>query len=89
MNPSRYTEAILAPSGQAYFRSKAKRTTNLASINSKEVGSLMLPLPDDTATQEAMVRKLKQGQETAATMRKQAASLRVAAWNEFISAVFA
>ena len=31
--------------GQAYFRSKAKRTTNLASINSKEVARFPLPLP--------------------------------------------
>ena len=30
--------------GQAYFRSKAKRTTNLASINSKEVAGLPIPL---------------------------------------------
>lgn len=31
--------------GQAYFRSKAKRTTNLASINSIEVSRFPLPLP--------------------------------------------
>jgi type I restriction enzyme, S subunit len=72
---------INSPSGQAYFRSKAKRTTNLASINSKEVGSLPLPLPEDTTTQAAIVRSLSKGME--------AAALRAASWNDFIAAVFA
>jgi type I restriction enzyme S subunit len=79
---------INSPSGQAYFRSKAKRTTNLASINSTEVANLPVPLPDDTATQTAIVRRLRKGREAAAAKRKQADALRTSAWNDFISAVF-
>lgn len=79
---------INSPSGQAYFRSKAKRTTNLASINSKEVANLPVPLPDDTATQAVILRGLTQGQQAAAAKRNQAATLRAAAWNDFIAAVF-
>lgn len=60
---------INSPSGQAYFRSKAKRTTNLASINSKEVANLPVPLPDDTATQAVILRGLTQGQQAAAAKR--------------------
>ena len=37
--------AINSGYGQDYFRTKAKRTTNLASINSKEVSDFPLPLP--------------------------------------------
>jgi type I restriction enzyme S subunit len=70
-------------------RSKAKRTTNLASINSKEVAGLPLPLPDDTRFQKAIVKTLRQGQDAAAAKRNQAAVLRAAAWNDFIAAVFA
>jgi type I restriction enzyme S subunit len=80
---------INSPSGQAYFRSKAKRTTNLASINSKEVANLPVPLPDDTATQALILLDLTKGQQAAAAKRKQAATLRAAAWNDFIAAVFA
>lgn len=79
---------INSPSGQAYFRSKAKRTTNLASINSKEVANMPVPLPDDTATQAVILQGLAKGQQTAAAKRKQAATLRAAAWNDFITAVF-
>jgi type I restriction enzyme S subunit len=80
---------INSPSGQAYFRSKAKRTTNLASINSKEVAGLPLPLPDDTKTQSAIVKNLRQGQDAAAAKRQQSVALRTAAWNDFLAAVFA
>ena len=80
---------INSPSGRAYFRSKAKRTTNLASINSKEVAGLPLPLPDDTMTQGAIVRDLRQGQDSATSKLKQASALRTGARNDFIAAVFA
>ena len=50
LNPARALPAFVlayinSSSGQAYFRSKAKRTTNLSSINSREVAGLPLPLP--------------------------------------------
>lgn len=80
---------INSPSGQAYFRSKAKRTTNLASINSKEVANLPVPLPDDTATQALILQGLTKGEQTAAKKRRQATALRSAAWNDFITDVFA
>ncbi len=80
---------INSPSGQAYFRSKAKRTTNLASINSKEVASLPVPLPDDTATQALILQELTKGEQAAAEKKKQAAAIRANAWNEFVTAVFA
>jgi type I restriction enzyme, S subunit len=80
---------INSPSGQTYFRSKAKRTTNLASINSKEVANLAVPLPEDTATQVAIVRLLKKGREAVGSKRKRAAELRTVAWSGFIAAVFA
>jgi type I restriction enzyme, S subunit len=79
---------INSPSGQTHFRSKAKRTTNLASINSKEVANLAVPLPEDTATQVAIVRLLRKGREAVASKRKQASELRMVAWNDFITAVF-
>jgi type I restriction enzyme S subunit len=80
---------INAPSGQAYFRSKAKRTTNLASINSTEVGNLPVPLPDDIGAQAAILRDLQSRTDRAEAAARQAAAIRVAAWNDFVGAVFA
>ena len=55
--PEFVLDVINSSYGQAYFRSKAKQTTNLASINSREVASLPLPLPKITE-QQAMAAEL-------------------------------
>lgn len=74
--------------GQAYFRSKAKRTTNLASINSKEVGGFPLPLPT-VPEQQDMIDKLFAGQAAAQQKREDAAKTRSQAWTDFEAAVYA
>lgn len=74
--------------GQAYFRIKAKQTTNLASINSKEVASFPLPLPP-LAAQRTMIAALDAGYAYAAEFRAEAAARRAKAWNEFETAVYA
>lgn len=74
--------------GQAYFRSKAKRTTNLASINSKEVGSFPLPLPS-VPEQQDMIDQLFTGQAEAKQKREDAAKARAKAWTDFETAVYA
>ena len=74
--------------GQAYFRSKAKRTTNLASINSKEVSRFPLPLPS-LAEQRSLVSNLFDGRRKMEILRRKAAATRTAAWANFESAVYA
>lgn len=64
--------------GQAYFRSKAKWTTNLASINSKEVGSFPLPLHTVTE-QRDMIDRLFAGQDAAKQKRDEATKTRAKA----------
>lgn len=73
--------------GQAYFRSKAKRTTNLASINSKEVGGFPLPLPT-VPEQQDMIDQLFAGQAAAKQKREEAATARAKAWTDFETAVY-
>jgi type I restriction enzyme S subunit len=73
--------------GQAYFRSKAKRTTNLASINSTEVAALPVPLPP-VPQQAAMLKALHDGAEAAKAEAKTAHALRDSAWAAFESALF-
>jgi len=73
--------------GQAYFRSKAKRTTNLASINSKEVAGL--PVPDVPIPQQRdLLAELNRQSVTAQAKRTEAAKLRQSAWATFESALF-
>lgn len=73
--------------GQAYFRSKAKRTTNLASINSKEVAGL--PVPALSIDRQQDVLDALHAQEQAAqTKRIEAATLRQSAWATFETALF-
>jgi len=79
---------INSTSGQAYFRLKAKRTTNLASINSREVANLLVPLPPNTETQMALVKGLNKAEENANLIREEAAAMRSSAWNEFTESIF-
>lgn len=73
--------------GQAYFRSKAKRTTNLASINSTEVAALPVPLAP-LEQQAAMLKALHKGEKNAEAQASQAKLLRSKAWAAFESALF-
>lgn len=73
--------------GQAYFRSKAKRTTNLASINSKEVAGL--PVPELSLTrQQDVLDSLNSQVQSAQSKRTAAITLRHSAWTTFESALF-
>ena len=73
--------------GQAYFRSKAKRTTNLASINSKEVSGLPVPLPPLTKQLE-LVSALAECETSVEAKRTEAQGVRASAWVAFESALF-
>ncbi|WP_189373452.1 restriction endonuclease subunit S [Vogesella alkaliphila] len=73
--------------GQAYFRSKAKRTTNLASINSKEVAGLPVPALS-IAQQQDVLDALHAQEQAAQTKRTEAAALRQSAWATFEAALF-
>ena len=88
VSPEFILEFINAPQGQAYFRSKAKWTTNLASINSKEVAAMPLPLPDTLKRQEEILSAVKRVRDKAAAKRTEAARLRSQAWADFLGAIF-
>ena len=74
--------------GQAYFRSKAKHTTNLASINSKEVSRFPLPLPP-LSQQQALIDNLFRGHWEVKRLRQKATATRAKSWTNFEAAVYA
>jgi type I restriction enzyme, S subunit len=85
---SEFALAVINSSyGQAYFRSKAKRTTNLASINSTEVGQFPMPVPSP-ASQLAATAELDRSLAAAAALRATAATMRQNAWLHFEAALF-
>jgi type I restriction enzyme S subunit len=71
--------------GQAYFRSMAKRITNLASINSKEVAALPLAPLD---VQRDLANALEAARARAADIRRDATALRDKAAADFEAAVY-
>ena len=73
--------------GQAYFRSKAKHTTNLASINSQEVSRFPLPLPP-LSEQQSLIDNLFSGDRDAESLRQKATAIRTTAWTDFGSVVY-
>ncbi len=87
LSPDFLLEVINSAHGQAYFRSKAKRTTNLASINSTEVAALPVPLPPLTQ-QKAMLKALHKSAEDAKAKAAEVKALRDNAWAAFEAALF-
>ena len=73
--------------GQTYFRSKAKRTTNLASINSREVSGFPLPLPP-IEEQRTLAGNLSRGRHEAEGRRRKAAGIRETAWVSFEEGIY-
>ena len=85
--PAYVLDVINSSHGQAYFRSKAKRTTNLASINSKEVAGL--PVPElSPVRQQDVLNDLSAQVHAADAKRAAAATLRQSAWTAFEAALF-
>lgn len=73
--------------GTSHFRASAKRTTNLASINSREVAALRFPLPP-LDVQDTMIAALDAARAEAARLRVEAEALRARAAREFEEAVY-
>ena len=73
--------------GQRYFRLRAKRTTNLASINRSDLAGFPLPLPS-VEVQEALTSDLRAEQEKVAGAVRRSAELRSAAWEGFVASVY-
>ncbi|WP_295455880.1 hypothetical protein [uncultured Thiodictyon sp.] len=87
MLPEFVLAVINSRHGQSYFRSKAKQTTNLASINSREVAALSVPLLP-IAEQKSLLLLLDASHLSAEQKRSEAAKLRQSARTTFEAALF-
>ncbi|MGQ0530963.1 MAG: restriction endonuclease subunit S [Panacagrimonas sp.] len=87
LHPPFLLEVINSEVGQTYFQIKAKRTTNLSSINSKEVSGMPLPLPPESI-QRKLVAALTLARTEADRLDAEATALIQAANAVFEHAVF-
>ena len=74
--------------GRMHFFRNAKTTSGLGTLNSTDIRTAPVPLPDNLETQKRIVRALREARQRATKRREEALRLRDTAWNEFLAAVF-
>lgn len=87
---SEYLNAVLkTPDIRQQIEGKVTGTSpTMKNISKESLKELLVPVPD-LLLQQKLAAAWERGRASAAAKRKQAAALRVGAWNEFIAAVFA
>lgn len=74
--------------GRMHFFRNAKTTSGLVTLNSTDIRTAPVPLPESLDEQRKIVRKLREARDRAATKRTEAARLRSQAWADFLGAIF-
>ena len=74
--------------GRIHFFRNAKTTTGLVTLNSTDIRTAPVPLPESLDAQRKIVRKLREARNRAAARRKEAERLRSQAWADFLGAIF-
>lgn len=74
--------------GRMHFFRNAKTTSGLVTLNSTDIRTAPVPLPDSLDEQRKIVRKLREARNRAATKRTEAARLHSQAWADFLGAIF-
>jgi len=86
--PAFIMEWFNTETGRMHFFRNAKTTSGLGTINSTEVKTAPVPLPDDVETQGKIVNRLRQARTKAQDIRGDAYALRTTAVGVFITGVF-
>jgi type I restriction enzyme S subunit len=74
--------------GRAHFFRNAKTTSGLGTINSKEVKTAPVPLPDSVRKQAEIAGLLKRARAYAGGIRAKALKVQSSAWQDFINSIF-
>lgn len=74
--------------GRMHFFRNAKTTSGLVTLNSTDIRTAPVPLPESLDEQRKIVRKLREARNRAATKRTETARLRSQAWADFLGAIF-
>src|SRR5207247_2495959 len=74
--------------GRMHFFRNAKTTSGLLTLNSTDIKTAPVPLPESLDEQRKTVRKLREARSRVATKRNEAERLRSQAWADFLGAIF-
>ncbi len=74
--------------GRMHFFRNAKTTTGLGTLNSTDIRTAPVPLPESLDAQRKIVRKLREARSRAIAKRTEAERLRSQAWADFLGAIF-
>ena len=75
-------------SGRMHFFRNAKTTSGLVTLNSTDIRTAPVPLPESLDEQRQIVRKLREARSRVATKRAEAERLRSQAWADFLDTIF-
>ncbi len=87
-DPEFLMEWFNTEAGRMHFFRNAKTTTGLGTLNSTDIRTAPVPLPEGLDVQRKIVRKLREVRTRAAAKRTEAARLRAQAWADFLGAIF-
>ncbi len=87
-DPEFLMEWFNTEAGRMHFFRNAKTTTGLGTLNSTDIRTAPVPLPESLDEQRKIVRKLREARTRAAAKRTEAARLRAQAWADFLGAIF-
>ena len=87
-DPEFLMEWFNTEAGRMHFFRNAKTTTGLGTLNSTDIRTAPVPLPESLDEQRKIVRKLRDARSRAAAKRTEAARLRSQAWADFLGAIF-
>lgn len=88
VDPEFVMEWFATESGKEHFLRNAKTTSGLFTLNSSDIRTAPIPIPDSVSAQRALVLKLRSERAKATGMRTEAARGRVRASEMFAGAVF-
>jgi type I restriction enzyme, S subunit len=74
--------------GRSHFFRNSKTTTGLGTLNSTDIKTAPVPLPESLDEQRKLVQQLRQARSRVGAKRTEAERLRSQAWTDFVSAIF-
>ena len=89
VDPEFLMEWFNTDAGRMHFFRNAKTTSGLGTLNSTDIRTAPVPLPNTVEAQRRIVKNLREGRARASAKRTKAAKLRSAVWNDFLTAIFA
>lgn len=87
-DPEFIMEWFNTEAGRQHFFRNAKTTSGLGTLNSTDIRTAPVPLPDNLEIQKQIVRALREARREAGDLRKEAKSLSDAAKADFLTAIF-